>query len=83
MKKANTLVIIALVCFALLSSYYWNKRYEKLDARIAAAVESNQKQIEAIQKGFSDLCKRLSKIERHLKETSSPDVPFKIGEDEG
>jgi hypothetical protein len=83
MKKVNTLVISALVCFAVLSSYYWNKRYEKLNAQIVAAVESSQKETETIQQGLSDLCERFSKIEGHLKKTSSPDVPFKIVEDKG
>ena len=83
MKKVNILVISALVCFALLSSYYWNQRYERLNARFVAAVESNQKEAETLQQGLSDLCERLSKIERHLEKTSSPDVPFKIVEDDG
>jgi hypothetical protein len=82
-KRANLAVIIGLICLLLVSTYFWEKRYQTLKAEVKTFIESNQEQSRDLQERFSKLCARLSKMEESHKQNPVSKIPFTIAQDDG
>lgn len=82
-KRVSIIIIIGLLCLNILSNYFWLKRYETANTEMTTMIHSNQAEISNIHERLSELCKRLTKIEKSQREKSQTDLSFKIVDDEG
>ena len=82
-NRVGIIIIVGLLCLNMVNHYVWGKRYEGLKTELTTMTQSRQDEMGKIYDRLDDLCSRLSKVEKGLKEASSSDIPFKIVDDDG